>query len=490
MRAGAGRGCWSAVAGRRAARRPIGRGCSRCAAMFVRPSARPCEPNSAPGRQSSLSCCPSSRELFPALPEPPMLESRVRAFGSSRRSSFLRRAAEAQPLVLVLDDLHAADEPSLLLLRFLAREIADSPLLVVCATATSTRRCAIRWPRHSPSWRASRTPLRSRSPGSRARRRRIHRAGDRDRAVDDPRPGDPHRDRRQPVVRGGGRASPGRRAPDRRGRRGRPDPGGSAGRDRSAAATAVRAMPQPARRASVMGREFGMDALARLGDDTLLDLLDEAMAERVVSDVPGSPGRLRFGHALIRDTLYDELTGPRRSRLHQQRRRGARGGPRRRSRTPPCRAGAALLRRGAGRGGRQGDRLRAPRRRSGGTQLAYEEAARHYEMALTLVHEPSARCELLLALGDTRARAGDMRASKDAFHEAAELAERHDLSEHLARAALGYGGRISGRSQGTTSGCFAPRARARRARTRRQRAPRAAPRPPRRRPTARLQLPA
>ena len=77
---------------------------------------------------------PDLRELFPALPEPPMLESegaRFRLFEAA--SSFLRRAAEAHPLVLVLDDLHAADEPSLLLLRFLAREIADSPLLVVCA---------------------------------------------------------------------------------------------------------------------------------------------------------------------------------------------------------------------------------------------------------------------------------------------------------------------------------------------------------------------
>ena len=65
--------------------------------------------------------------------------------------------------------------------------------------------------------------------------------------------------------------------------------------------------------ASVIGREFGLDALAQLSElprDELLDVLDEAMAERVVADVPGSPGRLRFGHALIRDTLYDELPPP------------------------------------------------------------------------------------------------------------------------------------------------------------------------------------
>ena len=63
--------------------------------------------------------------------------------------------------------------------------------------------------------------------------------------------------------------------------------------------------------ASVIGREFGIDALARLAAvsvDELLETLDEAMAARVVSDDPGAPGRLRFAHVLIRDTLYEGLT--------------------------------------------------------------------------------------------------------------------------------------------------------------------------------------
>ena len=63
-------------------------------------------------------------------------------------------------------------------------------------------------------------------------------------------------------------------------------------------------------------------------------------------------------------------------------------------------------------------------------------------MALVIAGDTVARCELLLALGDARARAGETSASKDAFREAAELAERHGLREQLARAALGYGGRI------------------------------------------------
>src|SRR5262249_20812732 len=44
---------------------------------------------------------------------------------------FLVRAADTRPLVLILDDLHWADKPSLLLLRFLAREMGGSRLLVV-----------------------------------------------------------------------------------------------------------------------------------------------------------------------------------------------------------------------------------------------------------------------------------------------------------------------------------------------------------------------
>ena len=40
-------------------------------------------------------------------------------------------AAHHRPLVLVLDDLHWADHPSLLLLEFLARELSGTRLLVV-----------------------------------------------------------------------------------------------------------------------------------------------------------------------------------------------------------------------------------------------------------------------------------------------------------------------------------------------------------------------
>jgi len=53
---------------------------------------------------------------------------------TGRRSSittFLKKVNRSQQLLLVLDDLHWADESSLLLLEFLAREISSSLTMVV-----------------------------------------------------------------------------------------------------------------------------------------------------------------------------------------------------------------------------------------------------------------------------------------------------------------------------------------------------------------------
>src|SRR5262249_23258381 len=46
-------------------------------------------------------------------------------------TTFLKNAARNQPLVLVLDDLHWADKPSLLLLQFLVSELRGARLLVI-----------------------------------------------------------------------------------------------------------------------------------------------------------------------------------------------------------------------------------------------------------------------------------------------------------------------------------------------------------------------
>ncbi|HTV19760.1 MAG TPA: AAA family ATPase, partial [Polyangiaceae bacterium] len=56
-------------------------------------------------------------------------EARFVAFDRAARA--LRAAASEQPLALVLDDLHAADAASLLLLLLLARDLARSPILLI-----------------------------------------------------------------------------------------------------------------------------------------------------------------------------------------------------------------------------------------------------------------------------------------------------------------------------------------------------------------------
>ncbi|MCH7971970.1 MAG: hypothetical protein IH960_13170, partial [Chloroflexi bacterium] len=46
-------------------------------------------------------------------------------------STFLKNAAQVKPIVLILDDLHWSDKPSLLLLEFFARELSSSRILLV-----------------------------------------------------------------------------------------------------------------------------------------------------------------------------------------------------------------------------------------------------------------------------------------------------------------------------------------------------------------------
>ena len=72
------------------------------------------------------------KERLPDLQPPPQLEpeqARFRLFDST--CGFLKNAGRKQTLVLVLDDLHWADHSSLLLLEFVARELAGARLLLI-----------------------------------------------------------------------------------------------------------------------------------------------------------------------------------------------------------------------------------------------------------------------------------------------------------------------------------------------------------------------
>ena len=73
--------------------------------------------------------------------------------------------------------------------------------------------------------------------------------------------------------------------------------------------------------ASVIGREFDatlLEAIADLPENELLDAIEEATRAQLVSESQEVSGRFEFIHALIRETLYSELSSPRRVRLHQR----------------------------------------------------------------------------------------------------------------------------------------------------------------------------
>ena len=73
--------------------------------------------------------------------------------------------------------------------------------------------------------------------------------------------------------------------------------------------------------AAVVGRDFDLAILESLEgapNDDLIDALDEAIRAHAIAPVPGASERFTFVHALIRETLYDEVTGPRRTRLHKR----------------------------------------------------------------------------------------------------------------------------------------------------------------------------
>lgn len=74
--------------------------------------------------------------------------------------------------------------------------------------------------------------------------------------------------------------------------------------------------------ASVIGLDFGLDALhavVGLSEEEVVTGLDEVVRVGVLEDQSrGTAVRYRFAHAFFRQTLYEELSTPRRIRLHQQ----------------------------------------------------------------------------------------------------------------------------------------------------------------------------
>ncbi|MGH2991025.1 MAG: adenylate/guanylate cyclase domain-containing protein, partial [Solirubrobacterales bacterium] len=393
---------------------------------------------------------PEVRERLGEVPEPPELdpdEARFRLFDSI--ATFLTNASRSRPLVLILDDLHWADEPSLLLLKFVARQMGDSGLLVV-----GTYR-DVELGRHHPLARTLAELVEIQ--GS----RRVSLRGLDTEAVE-----------RYIEMTAGVEPPPGLAAAVHEQTEGNPFFVSEVVRlmvsegslDRPAAGGWEVTIPQGVREvvgrrldrlsedanevltmAAAVGREFELDLLERLDGVPRAELaaaIEQAVEGQVVSEAGRSGDRYAFSHALVRETLYAELTGPRRVEIH--RRIGEALEQLHGSDSDPPVAELAHHFIEAAPGGESAKAIeyaeRAARRAS--DQLAHEDAASHYERALEvldLAPDPEAerRLGLLLELGVVQRRAGRFVGSRETLEAAAGIARELGDIESLARAALG-----------------------------------------------------
>jgi DNA-binding winged helix-turn-helix (wHTH) protein/tetratricopeptide (TPR) repeat protein len=404
---------------------------------------------------------PEFRKRFPDLPEPDAVESeqaRFRLFDSV--STFLRNASRERALVLFLDDLHWADEPTLRLMQFLVREMRDARVALLGAYRDVELRRqhplaqVLGQLAQEPHFR--RIPLRGLVESDVSRFIAVTAGRDASdalvRAVFEMTEGNPffiHETVRLLDAEGRLDAAPetpwsvslpqgvreviGRRL------------------DRlSDACNRVLTV------AAVMGREFAVGVLEQavgLSRDALLECLDEAAAARIVSHEAGNGGgatplplgHYAFTHALIREVLYEELTGPQRVRLHRRVAEvlDATYGQAADAHLPELAhhffeaAPGGDVERAIDYG------VRAAEQALG--QLAWEESVARYERVLQAEElavpvSEARRGELTLGLAQALWQAGSYPRARETFRRVIDIARRLGDGRLLARAILGMGG--------------------------------------------------
>ena len=367
-------------------------------------------------------------------------------------ATLLVEASAAAPLLLILDDLHWADNASLLLLRHVARDSRTASLLVLC----SYRQTEVL---SSHPLEQALADLVTERKFARRRLAGLDESGVAAMI-------EPHVGERDAIV-------PARRLHAHTG--GNPFFVGEvlrslAGRDPEEIERALRSdefeLPESVRQlieqrvarlgdevrrvlsiAAVVGSRFDLRVLERVSGrplDELLEALERATGARLVEESPDMVGRFVFAHALIRDTLYRGLGAARRARLHQligeALEAPAAGAP-----EPPLADLAYHFANAAHADPSKAVRYSLLAADHALRQLAYEQAALNYERALAALRlqpevDARERAELLVALGNARSRAGERVRAREAFLAAAEIARELDDGALLGRAALGLGG--------------------------------------------------
>jgi DNA-binding SARP family transcriptional activator len=271
---------------------------------------------------------PAVREQFPDLPPT------VRAHGDPKQerfrvfdaiATFLRNASASHSLVLVLDDLHWADNDSLLLLEFVAHELGSGHVLIVGTyrdvdvsgrdplfrtLAELTReqlveRLVLRGLSHEDVARLIRTAAGAETPLQLVEAIHARTGGNPLFVAEVARLLAPEQ------LAGGQDAMPS-------------GPLFIPEGVRAVIQQRLDRLSEECNRAltiaSVIGAEFSFVELHLLLDgvpeEGLLRVLEEALGARVLEEPAATPGRYAFAHALIRETLAEELSANRRARLH------------------------------------------------------------------------------------------------------------------------------------------------------------------------------
>jgi class 3 adenylate cyclase/tetratricopeptide (TPR) repeat protein len=193
---------------------------------------------------------------------------------------------------------------------------------------------------------------------------------------------------------------------------------------------------------SVIGREFDVELLLKVNGqsvDELLPLLEEAVGASVLTESATVPGRFSFAHALINHTLYEDIGITRRARLH---RRVADALDGMLGEDPGARV-AELAQHWA-----QATTVVEPKaisyaRLAGERaleELAPDEALRWFKQALDfdarrMEHDAAERCDILIGLGEAQRQIGDA-AFRATLLEGSRIADELSDPDRAARAAL------------------------------------------------------
>ncbi len=407
-----------------------------------------------PGASDLAQMFPELHTLYPDLPSLPSIDAesaRFQLFDSA--ASFLGRAASSQPIVLVLDDIHSADTPSLLFLRFVASLITDMRMVLM-----ATYRHGELTPEHpltDLAYEIAREPA--------TQEIRLFGLGEPEIAV---------------FVETAVQA---KQDPDLVARLFRDTTGNPLYLEQAVRlhATEMRlgifseadlldlTVParisdlinrrvdhvssksaQALRLASVLGAEFSFEVLRRLGQLSpreMIDVIDEAVETGLVLRAADHSTLVTFSHDLIRQSLYESLSQSERVRHHAEAAKVLESAYGEDSESHLAELAHHFFE--AAPSGYVDRAVDYARRagRSAAVSLAYEEAARLHTMALTALEmlpsfDEELRIEILLDIGEAQTRAADDEHARDTFLRAAQLAKRIGAPRQLARGAFGYGG--------------------------------------------------